>query len=325
MPSSRLVAFASLLALLLVAPSVAGAQAAPGHRVKSLDIKILSTMLADEGFGEWGFAALVQVDGRKILFDTGAHEDTVQRNLRELKLDLSDVELVILTHNHADHTTGLMTLRRQFAAANPKALSTAYAGTGLFYPRVNGDGTADDRMQRIRQQYEATGARVVDVAKPTEILPGVWLTGPVPRVHPERNWSALGQVRTPGGDVEDTVPEDMTLVIQTEQGPVYLFGCGHAGVINTLEHARKTIDPRPVQAVIGGVHLFGATDQHLAWTAGQLKAFGVRQFVGAHCTGIEATYRIRELAGLSRQTAMVGAVGASYSLEKGIDAMRVAK
>ncbi len=75
-----------------------------------------------------------------------------------------------------------------------------------------------------------------------------------------------------------------------------------------------------MKAVIGGVHLFGATDQHLAWTAGQLKGFGVQQFVGAHCTGIEATYRIRELAGLTRQTAMVGAVGASYSLAKGINA-----
>ena len=322
----------ALRACLLVAATVAATATsasaqptAPGHRVKSLDITILSTMLADEGFGEWGFAALVEVDGRRILFDTGAHEDTVQRNLRELKLDLSDVELVILSHNHDDHTTGLMTLRKQFAAVNPKALSTAYAGTGLFYPRLGANGQVNDRMATIRRQYEATGAKVVDVAGPMEIVPGVWLTGPVPRVHPERNWSVTGSVRTPTGDVEDNVPEDMTLVVQTEQGPVFLFGCGHAGVINTLAHARKTIDPRPVKAVIGGVHLFAATDQHLAWTAEQLKGFGVQQFVGAHCTGIEATYRIRELAGLTRQTAMVGAVGASYSLARGINAMRVAK
>ena len=79
-------------------------------------------MLADEGFGEWGFAALVEVDGRRILFDTGANDDTVQRNLKAMKLDLSDVEHVILSHNHDDHTTGLLTLRRQFAAASPKAL-----------------------------------------------------------------------------------------------------------------------------------------------------------------------------------------------------------
>ena len=320
----RLLALA--FCVLLVPVVHAAAQPAPsGHKVQQLEIRILSTMLADEGFGEWGFAALVEVDGRKILFDTGANEDTVQRNLKAMKLDLSDVELVILSHNHDDHTTGLMTLRRQYAAHNPRALSTAYAGTGLFWPRIGDGGQVNDRMNAIRRDYEATGAKVIEVAGPMEIVPGVWLTGPVPRVHPERNWSTLGKVRSPKGDVEDTVPEDMTMVIQTAQGPVYLFGCGHAGVINTLEHARKTIDPAPVKAVIGGVHLFGASDDHLAWTAGQLKAFGVQQFVGAHCTGIEATYRIRQLAGLTRQTAMVGAVGASYSLARGINAVRVAK
>jgi 7,8-dihydropterin-6-yl-methyl-4-(beta-D-ribofuranosyl)aminobenzene 5'-phosphate synthase len=320
----RLLALVSCV-LVISAADAAGQPVPSGHKVQQLEIRILSTMLADEGFGEWGFAALVEVDGRKILFDTGANEDTVQRNLKAMALDLSDVELVILSHNHDDHTTGLMTLRRQYTAVNPRALSTAYAGTGLFWPRIGPAGQVSDRMNAIRRDYEATGAKVIDVAGPIEIVPGVWLTGPVPRVHPERNWSSLGKVRTANGDVEDTVPEDMTMVIQTADGPVYLFGCGHAGVINTLEHARKTIDPAPVKAVIGGVHLFGASDDHLAWTAARLKAFGVRQFVGAHCTGIEATYRIRQLAGLTRDTAMVGAVGASYSLTRGINAVRIAK
>jgi 7,8-dihydropterin-6-yl-methyl-4-(beta-D-ribofuranosyl)aminobenzene 5'-phosphate synthase len=282
-------------------------------------------MLADEGFGEWGFAALVEVDGRRILFDTGANDDTVQRNLKAMGLDLSDVELVILSHNHADHTTRLLPLRRQFAARTPKALGKVFAGSGIFWPRIGAGGGVDDRMARIKREYEGTGGTVVEITKPLEIVPGVWLTGPVPRVHPERNWSALGKVRGAAGDVEDTVPEDMTLVVQTNQGLVYVFGCGHAGVINTLEHSRKTIDPSPVKAVIGGLHLFAADEKHLAWTAAQLKGFGVQQLVGAHCTGIESVYRIRELVGLTRQTCMVGAVGASYSLAKGINAGRVAK
>ncbi len=249
----------------------------------------------------------------------------MQRNLKVMGLDLSDVEVVILSHNHWDHTTGLLPLRRQFAAKTPKALSKVYAGTGLFWPRITPDGQLDDRMARIKRDFEATGGSVIDVAKPIEIFPGVWLTGPVPRIHPERNWSNIGKVRTAAGDVEDTVPEDMTLVFQTAQGLVYLFGCGHAGVINTLAHARATIDPSPVKAVIGGLHLFAATDQHLAWTAAQLKSFGVQQLVGAHCTGIESVYRIRDLVGLTRDTCMVGAVGASYSLAKGITAGRIAK
>lgn len=313
-----------LVAIAMMLP--AAAQPAPsGHKVSSLEIRILSTMLADAGFGEWGFAALVEVDGRRILFDTGANDDTVQRNLKVLGLDISDVALVVLSHNHDDHTTGLLPLRRQFAATSPKALSTVYAGRGIFWPRISAKGQVDERMSGIRRDYEATGGRIIEVGAPTEILPGVWLTGPVPRIHPERNWSVTGKVRTDAGDVEDTVPEDMTLVFQTDKGLVYLFGCGHAGVINTLEHTRKAIDPAPVKAVMGGLHLFGATDAHLSWTAQQFKTFGVQELVGAHCTGIEAVYRIRELAGLTRQTCVVGAVGASYSLANGINAFRIAK
>lgn len=329
MSALRLRPLAFTLALLVSALVVQGitpaAQAPAPQRVKSLEIKILSTMLADEGFGEWGFAALVEVDGRKFLFDTGANEDTVQRNLKALKLDLADVDTVILSHNHWDHTTGLLPLRRQYVSSAPRALSRVYGGTGIAWPRITPDGRVDDTLARIKKAYEATGGTFSEVSKPTQLMPGVWLTGPVARVHPERNWSGTGRVRSPSGDIEDTVAEDMALVFQTEQGLVYLFGCGHAGVINTLEHGRKTIDAAPVKAVIGGLHLFGADDKHLAWTAAQFKGFGVQQLVGAHCTGIEAVYRIRELAALTRQTCMVGAVGASYSLANGINAGRVAK
>jgi 7,8-dihydropterin-6-yl-methyl-4-(beta-D-ribofuranosyl)aminobenzene 5'-phosphate synthase len=305
--------------------AVQPASPATASRVSSLEITILSTMLADRGFGEWGFAALVAVDGRRILFDTGGHEDTVQRNLKALGLDLRDVETVVLSHNHWDHTTGLLTLRRDVRAASPKALGTVYAGRGLFFPRVTQGGRLDDRMAGIRKEYEATGGTVIEVEGPRELMPGVWLTGPVPRVHPERNWSSVGKVRTDRGEVEDTIPEDMALVVRTAQGLVYLFGCGHAGVINTLEHGRKTIDAAGVEAIIGGLHLFQREEKELAWTAEQLKRFGVRQLVGAHCTGLEAVYRIRELAGLTRQTCMVGAVGASYSSAKGINPLVIAK
>ena len=130
---------------------------------------LVPTMLADEGFGEWGFAALVDVDGRRLLFDTGANEDTVQRNVRALGIDLTTVDTVILSHNHADHTTGLTPLRRQLASTAPKALSTLYAGKGLFWPRLAADGKVDDRTARMRRDYEASGGRVVDVTAPTEV------------------------------------------------------------------------------------------------------------------------------------------------------------
>ena len=74
---------------------------------------MLSTMLADtDGIGEWGFSALVVADGHRILLDTGARPETVLNNARELKVDLTNVPDVILTHNHGDHTGGLVSLRQ---------------------------------------------------------------------------------------------------------------------------------------------------------------------------------------------------------------------
>jgi 7,8-dihydropterin-6-yl-methyl-4-(beta-D-ribofuranosyl)aminobenzene 5'-phosphate synthase len=300
-------------------------QAKRDRRVHSLRVLVLSTMLAEPGIGEWGFAALVEVDGQRILFDTGAHPDTVLRNARELNIDLASIQNVILSHNHADHTGGLLHLRRELAKENPAALSRAHVGTGIFLSRPR-NTTEGNIMIKVKPDYEAMGGVFIEHNEPVELYPGVWLTGPVPRVFPERNWSTRGgSVKTPAGLVEDTIPEDMSLVFDTDKGLVVLSGCGHAGVINTLEFARSRVRRSPVYAAIGGFHLFQLDDQKLAWTATKLREFGLRNLLGAHCTGIEAVYRLRQLAGLDRSTCVVSAVGSSFTLDKGIDPLALAR
>ena len=303
---------------LILAPHLS-AQTAPKHaQVKTLKVTILSTMLADEGIGEWGFAALVESDGHRILVDTGARPQTVLSNLHDLNLDLSDVKEVILTHNHDDHVGGLLTLRREFMKKNPEALSIAHVGKGIFYSRLEPDGQEGNPMLVIRKDYEATGAHFVEHDQPIELFPGAWLTGPVPRTFPEHNWSVKGKVKTPGGVVEDTIPEDQSLFINTPKGLILIAGCGHAGVVNILTFAEKEFPNTPVYAIVGGLHLFPATDQQVAWTSDKLKDFGLSYLVGAHCTGIESVYQIRQRLGLPRQSAVVGAVGATFVLGEGI-------
>ncbi len=91
------------------------------------------------------------------------------------------------------------------------------------------------------------------VDRPTELFPGAWLTGPVPRIHPERNWSFKRMIKQADGRlVEDNVPEDMSLVLDTDKGLVVLAGCGHAGIVNTLEYARRQVRETPVYAALGG-------------------------------------------------------------------------
>jgi len=180
-------------------------------------------------------------------------------------------------------------------------------------------------LSPLKAAYEATGGGFVVHDKPEELFPGVWLTGPVPRVNPERNWSGSLKVRTAAGLVEDTVAEDSAVVIETAQGLVIITGCGHAGIVNIVDYARRSVGNAPIHAVIGGLHLFAATDEQLAWTAAKLKAAGLVHLLGAHCTGVEAVFRIRDFANLSRRTAVVGAVGASFTLGQGIDPLALAR
>jgi 7,8-dihydropterin-6-yl-methyl-4-(beta-D-ribofuranosyl)aminobenzene 5'-phosphate synthase len=301
------------------------ASGASAPRVQSLKITILSTMLADEGIGEWGFAALVEADGNRILYDTGARPRTVLENARELGIDLSGVRDVILSHNHTDHTGGLVTLRRELSQQNPAALSRAHVAPGIFYSRPDGHGGEANTTIAARREYEALGGTIIEHQKPAEIFPGVWLTGPVPRVYPERNWSVTGQVATPGGLVEDTIPEDQALIFDTGRGLVMVSGCGHAGIINILTFARQTVRNAPIYAAIGGFHLFAADDAKLDWTAAKLHEMGIQNVLGAHCTGLHTVYYLKEKLGLPRQACLVGAVGAVFTLDKGIAPGRLAQ
>jgi 7,8-dihydropterin-6-yl-methyl-4-(beta-D-ribofuranosyl)aminobenzene 5'-phosphate synthase len=290
--------------------------------VSALKVTILSTMLADEGIGEWGFSALVEVDGKKILFDTGARSRTVLENAKELKIDLRDVQDVVLSHFHDDHTTGLMTLRREFGKANPTAFSRVHVGNGIFLERRGND---HNPMIAMKQEYEATGGKFFVHDKPEELLRGVWLTGPIPRVYPEKNYPGRIEVQKDGAWVEDNLPEDQSLVFNTSRGLVLLAGCGHAGLINTLEYARKFIRPAPVDAAIGGFHLFSAKDATLDWTADKLKEYQTAQILGAHCTGIESVYYLRQRLGLNRHTCIVGTIGAIFDLQDGIHTGAIAR
>ena len=301
--------------------AAAGQDQRASGQVESLEVVVLSTMLADRvGIGEWGFSALVETSGRRILFDTGSRPETVLQNARELKIDLSGVTDVVLSHHHGDHVGGLIALKRELAKQNPNAVKKAYVGAGIFRSRVGAQAGESNEALLLKKRYEELGGSFVVIDRPIELLPGVWLTGPVPRTHPERNWSVMRKIRSDDGSLaEDNLPEDMSLVIDSNKGLVLISGCGHAGIINTLEYARQKVRATHIHAALGGFHLFEADSATLDWTADKLKAMGVQNLLGAHCTGIEAVFGLRQRLGLPRGACCVGAVGSRFSLKSGLD------
>ena len=298
----------------LLTPGLSMAQAA----LENYKITILSTMLADDGKGEWGFAALLEVDGTQVLVDTGNYPDTVLFNARELGIDLSKVEDVVLTHFHNDHTGGMVKLRETLKQENPKALSRIHVAPGIFDSRPGRGGRELNRMIARKPILEAGGAHFVFHEGPTQLIPGLWLTGPVPRVHVERNWSGRRQRLHEGELVEDTLPEDMSVALLTTEGVVVVAGCAHAGMVNIFEHSADFLNQSKIHSALGGFHLFESTPEHLDWTAQQLQRFGLETFVAAHCTGVESFIDVRKHLGLSRETAVMGAVGAVLGSKEGL-------
>lgn len=313
-----LIAFLSLTFFSSSAQNISKSNA---YKVGSLKVTTLSTMLANSGIGEWGYAALIEVDNKKLLFDTGSKPETVLKNARNLGIDLSEIEDVFLSHNHTDHVGGLLTLREALKKDNPNALIRVHVGKGIFLERVG----KDNEMLTIKQALEKDGVQFIEYDTKAELFPGVWITGPIERVYDERNWSGSGKIKTEEGVVEDNIPEDQSIAISTNNGFVLISGCGHAGIINTMQQVRTGIYEDTFFAAIGGFHLLRATDEHLEWTASKLKEFGLKNLNGAHCTGINALYAIRELMGYDRYHAVVGSVGDTFDLENGIDAGIIAR
>lgn len=300
--------------------------------VQDLKITMLSTNLAGNpgmaGMGEWGFAAWVEVDGKAWLFDTGHRSHTVLNNAAELGVELVKATDVVLSHNHIDHVGGLVTLREAWAAKNPTALSTAHVAQGADWSRQPAEGEVEwNEFIQVSRDYAFAGGRVRVHEGPVELHPGVWLTGPIDRKHDEQRPMRGSLVVTPdGARVPDDVPEDMAMVFDTAEGLVVLAGCGHAGLINTLEHARRVVRPdAPIHAVVGGFHLASTEEAKLDWTANRLSELGLVYLHGGHCTGIAPVYHLRDALGLDRTAAAVGAVGASFELGRGITPLWIAR
>lgn len=232
---------------------------------------------------EHGFSAYLEFKGYKIIFDAG-QTTTCVHNASFLGVDLAGVPIA-LSHGHYDHTGGLLSLLERTGPV------PVYAHPDVFVPRYSRRGRA---MRQIglpfeRGDLERMGAEFDLSRRGREIRPGLWLTGEVPRLTEFETASEDLVVLSEEGDVVvDPLLDDQALILVLDGGLFVLLGCAHAGMINTLEHAKRVTGVDAILGVAGGTHIgFGGEDK-LPKTIKALRTLDIEILAPSHCTGFAA-------------------------------------
>lgn len=237
---------------------------------------------------EHGLAVHLRAGAHSLLFDTG-QSDLLLHNARWLGVDLSQLDTIALSHGHYDHTGGLGLVCERA----PKASLYAHpAAWGAHLARHPDGSTCDVGMApRSRETARVFETHRHDTVTTTEVAPGLFLTGEIPR---ETDFEDVGGpfVLDAAGRQPDPIADDQALFFDTRDGVVVVLGCAHAGVVNTLRHVQRLAPGRPLHAVVGGMHLLAASPERMDRTLAGLRDLGVQRLGPAHCTGAAATARL---------------------------------
>jgi len=248
------------------------------------------TVLVDDQPGpqavkaEHGLSFWIEADCFRILFDTGPGIAFAE-NAQMLGLSLAEVDAVVISHGHADHAGGVGAALTGCAKAtffmHPGALRTRYSRspdgrmTSIGFPLPAGEQLRT-RLDSVRWTTTAT-----------RLNQAVFVTGEVRRSRPSPQ-TAGRFFLDPDGDAPDPFSDDQALVVETSRGAVVCLGCSHAGVANTLQFALGLSRAERLRAVVGGMHLAGASAGELSKIGDLLESLGPDLICPCHCTGTEA-------------------------------------
>lgn len=238
---------------------------------------------------EHGFALWIDIGDRRLLLDTGQGA-ALAANVHPMGLDPAQLDDVVLSHGHYDHTGGVPWVLAHAASCrvwcHPAAVEPRYS--------IRGGEVRDISMPTLTRRAlgNLSASRLRWSAGPVNLTPGVGLTGSIPR-RTDFEDSGGPFFLDAHGRRPDLIEDDQAVWIDTDKGVVVCVGCCHAGLINTLLYVGELSGGKPIRAVVGGLHLGAASPERLDRTVRLLREMALEIVVPCHCTGEDAVAWLR--------------------------------
>jgi len=258
----------------------------------SLTVLVDNNTLTDWYFGsEPALSFLIETDGKKILFDTG-WSDLFLQNAAKMGISLLDLDIVVLSHGHLDHSGGLFPLIRHMTRSIiegiPVKKPLLVAHPWCFYPRPK--SLVPDTGAVLSEQDLSRFFDVHTTAVPWHLTKNMVFLGEI-----ERNFGfelaepGMRKIIMPDGSArEDHILDDSALAFNLEGGLVIITGCSHAGICNIVEKAKTVCGKDRVIGIIGGLHLLKPSSVRLKKTGEYLQHLKLQSLHACHCTSLSS-------------------------------------
>ncbi|MEN6395526.1 MAG: MBL fold metallo-hydrolase [Methanoregula sp.] len=264
----------------------------------ALTILVDNTTIIDRYFlGEPGLSILIETEGRRILLDAG-YSDAFIRNAEMMGIDLLDLDYVVLSHGHLDHTWGLVHLVQKLAGAEihsiPHKTPALVAHPFCFYPKPK---PPVPNIGSLLQEEEAGRQFSLNLsAGPLWLTKNLVFLGEIPRRFGfEQTDPGRRRIVMPDGKVEpDQLLDDSALACRTPEGLVIITGCSHAGICNITEYAREVCGEQQVLDIIGGFHLIKPSPEQMKGTCAYLHDLAPKAVHACHCTSFASKLILAE-------------------------------